>query len=41
VFPQSAWLSDEDDRLKHLGAGELRQLTAALAAAAELLDQHG
>ena len=35
----SVWLSDEDDRLEHLGAAELRQLAAALEAAAELLDQ--
>ena len=32
----SVWLSDDDDRLEHLGADELRQLAAAFIVAAEL-----
>ncbi len=36
----SIWLADTDDRLEHLDAAELRQLAAALTAAAELLDRH-
>ena len=36
----SIWLSDDDNRLEHLDAGELRQLAAAFVVAAELLEQH-